>query len=972
MNGLDNVDISCNVVSFFQMFGASFSSFLCHLEGVLCDIPGGTRTTIKWIFFRRPSIFIIMTMIGTLYIYLIRGNIYRKDRTSIRTKSVIQIFLIFMWIFILYQGLHLQSCDAKPGGQPPDLQAQNYIVYASNNQICTLRSLTFVYSCTEVRVTIDCKKNITYIFLLLLLSGDVETNPGPASWTAIRQPDFCNFLRVALYMVFEGLDLLPDPEGRNNDTSVTVSAGFIHLKNLYGDHYQAHLSELKPLQKNIKNFLNTMKEWGKNNCSERNEYCNIFSPINWKNLEDLVKKKHTVSCNECPRLNGHGLFPSKTNKYQKERLNSPAYAIQHVEKVLKKSGKKVLKDCTNQALIILNKSFGQTHGINFEDSLLISNNFEKKQSREEKRQLKKLHYREVVDKINSEFELSSVDRLYGSRTSLRKWDVERKKRSFETVPEAISRSVEDKRKVASGQKTPKNHVGNFSSYDISPSLLDMAGSWTDETKVNWKQIGDQCIRSSNDNIPANSGQIVKTFLEYKEINEGFQYTYKGKNEPKHDRFRRSKKRLLSGVSFPGDPSSDAVKLLMEEKVSSGEIDVGETIVQKEYKKRIFDKSTGQVVEHTFSVFGRKHSLHKIRVKLFRKCKKFMRLNPDSYFHNISKIDLINRLSSICESVNENENLNTMKERLKTHERTRHLQVWHDGSSIANHGHIVFCVNVLYDPAVFYTSAEYAVLAKTDVNVQREVEEPELYIIGRCPSNDEQLAYINTRVEDLRGLETGITLSDIDESYPDIVVYDTMRFFHGDGPAAAFEAGNQKGGHYFCPSCDVHSCQTDDIACCYQKKTKSFSEKRELIMQGNIGRINSLRRKTLPFEKLSISELQSELTSRKVDLEKFKATMKDLIPLLKRELRGIKRLPVLLINDPLSDLNQLGLAKYEITLVECMHDIAYHIDNILVELPNHLRPDDKIKFNEVLDALNAEKEKNVAVINEKYCCFLQQA
>ena len=78
------------------------------------------------------------------------------------------------------------------------------------------------------------------------------------------------------------------------------------------------------------------------------------------------------------------------------------------------------------------------------------------------------------------------------------------------------------------------------------------------------------------------------------------------------------------------------------------------------------------------------------------------------------------------------------------------------------------------------------------------------------------------------------------------------------------------------------------------------------------------------------------------------------------------MPILLLNNPLCDLNQLGLAKYEINMAECMHDIAHHIDNILVELPNHLKLDDKIKINEMLDALNAEKEKNVVVIGVKYC------
>ena len=48
------------------------------------------------------------------------------------------------------------------------------------------------------------------------------------------------------------------------------------------------------------------------------------------------------------------------------------------------------------------------------------------------------------------------------------------------------------------------------------------------------------------------------------------------------------------------------------------------------------------------------------------------------------------------------------------------------------------------------------------------------------------------------------------------------------------------------------------------------------------------------------------------------------------------------------------------MVEYMHDVAYHIDNILVELPNHVKPNDKIELNSYLDVYNAEKEK-------KRCC-----
>ena len=70
--------------------------------------------------------------------------------------------------------------------------------------------------------------------------------------------------------------------------------------------------------------------------------------------------------------------------------------------------------------------------------------------------------------------------------------------------------------------------------------------------------------------------------------------------------------------------------------------------------------------------------------------------------------------------------------------------------------------------------------------------PELYTIGRCRSNEEQLAYIETRIECLEGLETGLHLKAIGEKYESNILNDYVRLFKGDGPAVAFEAGNQKG------------------------------------------------------------------------------------------------------------------------------------------------------------------------------------
>ena len=351
------------------------------------------------------------------------------------------------------------------------------------------------------------------------------------------------------------------------------------------------------------------------------------------------------------------------------------------------------------------------------------------------------------------------------------------------MPDAKKRASAENLKVASVIKKTRNHVG----YLNKQSLEAVASSWTNETSVVWKQLGEQFITGKENKTKGHFGQ---EYLKEKE-RKGFQFTFKGKEENKPPRARRSLERGFHDISVPTDIPAKKVKLLLDEQICSGQIEIGEHIVEREYKKLVTNE-LGDMVTHTFSVHGRKHPLPKLRLKLFKKHCKFMILNSDTYFENIQEAELFERLSSLGE-LNLDENINCMKEKLKKYERSRNLVVWHDASVIANHGHILCNVHVIYDPAVFYTSEEYKILTGYDVNVQREVETPELYIIGRCKSNDEQLAYIDTRIECLEGLKSALQLNTIDKKYGGIELTDYIRLFNGDGPAVAFEAGNQKGG-----------------------------------------------------------------------------------------------------------------------------------------------------------------------------------
>ena len=138
---------------------------------------------------------------------------------------------------------------------------------------------------------------------------------------------------------------------------------------------------------------------------------------------------------------------------------------------------------------------------------------------------------------------------------------------------------------------------------------------------------------------------------------------------------------------------------------------------------------------------------------------------------------------VLNEYDENEGLTKMRKKLKKMERTRHLQIWHDHSTLANHGHILFMVSCLYDPAIHLTNEEYRLKTGEEIDVQSQVERPEIYIVGRCSSSDaEQLAYVESRLCCLQHLQRDLTLG---EEGCTVQIKDVMRFFHGDSPAQQF-------------------------------------------------------------------------------------------------------------------------------------------------------------------------------------------
>ena len=310
------------------------------------------------------------------------------------------------------------------------------------------------------------------------------------------------------------------------------------------------------------------------------------------------------------------------------------------------------------------------------------------------------------------------------------------------------------------------------------------------------------------------------------------------------------------------------------------------------------------------------------------------------------------MATLLKSLNEHiegENTESMRNRLMDIERTRHLKIWHDLSTIANHGHLVFMVACLYDPAIHYTNAEYENRTGCkNVDIQMKVETPEVYIVARSGSSDvEQLTYIETRLECLEDLNLKLKT---DAGTAELT--DTMRFFHGDSPSRQLESGQQKGGNFYCAGCGANAQQAYDLDICFSCHYMSLTERQQLVLSGPLGRKNSLSKASKPFRNLKKDELIQELNAGRIYEGN---TKKELEKLLTNELHGVQRVPALLYNNPTATLESINCGKYEVLSFEPLHDIGKHIENVLTELPFRLPGKEDTAVKDIIHCIIGGKD-----------------
>ena len=272
--------------------------------------------------------------------------------------------------------------------------------------------------------------------------------------------------------------------------------------------------------------------------------------------------------------------------------------------------------------------------------------------------------------------------------------------------------------------------------------------------------------------------------------------------------------------------------------------------------------------------------------------------------------------------------------VKKCQRTRTLGLWHDHDTLFGHGYIMVTIQVYYDPAVFLSNGEANLPPGKDL--QTIVELPEVHMLAICgDSHAEQAVLVPDRVSCLPDLNQ--TLSD-----NGCEIKDVLRFFSGDHPAQSVERGCQQGGNFPCGSCGVRADMISDIAHSQTCQWRSLSEQQQIVLAGRHGSRPELK----PFHHFKKDQLQAELQARGIFTEGLK---KDIMEAeLMGILRGIQRVPSLLLQNPQQPLSALNLDKYTVLDCEPLHDIKGHLENLFSELLLLLRPEVAAACSSILD------------------------
>ena len=530
---------------------------------------------------------------------LMENRYFIRKHKFIRIKNEKTKFYFILLILYINREERIIELPSDDDFFTTDLLSFSELTYESN-----LKYVSLYFYCSSESNCSFSRGSRNYLILILLLSGDIETHPGPIAFNyQINNPELCGYYRTAIFSVISGINLVT-----NVDESVSLGDNLNEMKVIFGNQFNVNELDENKLRKLKSKIVKYNSDWGRNRLRDnKKEYYEYFSTKNWLSLSDKIKRKHSLHCKKCP-VSCYESFSKYPSVYEKF-VTDNEIILQFAENVLN-SKKKSVTDCkvlTKNIVSVLDNSFSEYFGLSFQDSYQKCFSVIPKKSPNERRNEKRKVIRDAFSSVQKGYDNTAVDRLFGTRTSGSSWDFQRKQQSFETVPNCLKRTAEKQLDIQSGLKKPKNHVGNFDYYDIDKeSLTAEAISWTEETNVVWKHLGDRYIKLKDDKSKSigNAGQIVEQYLLYQEsLGEDLSFTHSKKNLPKKVTSRRCLLQASDGCSAPKNPLSSKVRKMKKDEENIGLLDIGESIVEKEFKELVTN-NLGIVETHTFSVYGK--------------------------------------------------------------------------------------------------------------------------------------------------------------------------------------------------------------------------------------------------------------------------------------------------------------------------------------------------------------------------------
>ena len=245
-------------------------------------------------------------------------------------------------------------------------------------------------------------------------------------------------------------------------------------------------------------------------------------------------------------------------------------------------------------------------------------------------------------------------------------------------------------------------------------------SYNDTTAINYSNLERKYNVLNSKGKPAkNGGQMFKEHLKEQNIClKQFCYNGKGRhsNKPQTKQIRKRKLKITGRYSIPCDETIAQTKQKLTEDIESGKYSLGEPIVPKEYKKLTIKNN--KVNEESFTIYGRKIPLKLVRIKLLKNELKYMQEPPN--FDALNASELLSLDKEVVRKPVESLwriTITMAKNNLELLSRTRHLQVWHDNSTIANHGYFMVTVKTCYDKNIHFTRDEYKAKTGIDIDIQ---------------------------------------------------------------------------------------------------------------------------------------------------------------------------------------------------------------------------------------------------------------